>query len=111
MIEKIILDFLNLKLDVKVYLEIPNNPDEKYVIIEKTGSGESNHVKSATIAIQSYADSLYRAASLNEELKSTMEKAVELEQISKCKINSDYNYTDTSSKKYRYQAVYDITCF
>lgn len=31
--------------------------------------------------------------------------------ISKCTLNSDYNYTDTARKKYRYQAVYDIVYF
>ena len=28
--------------------------------------------------------------------------------IFKSSLNSDYNFTDTSTKKYRYQAVYDI---
>lgn len=28
--------------------------------------------------------------------------------ISKAKLNSDYNYTDTTTKSYRYQAVYDL---
>lgn len=111
MIEKVILDFLNLELEVNAYMEVPERQDEEFVTIEKTGSGERDYVESATIAIQSYADTLYRAAALNEEVKKAMQKAIELEQISKCKINSDYNYTDTSTKKHRYQAVYDIVCF
>ena len=40
-----------------------------------------------------------------------MEKIVEMDDISKCQLNSDYNYTDTTRKKYRYQAVYDMVHF
>ena len=38
-------------------------------------------------------------------------KIVEMDDISKCQLNSDYNYTDTTRKKYRYQAVYDMVHF
>ena len=41
-----------------VYLEIPDDAPEKYVTVEKTGSSETNHILSATFAIQSRADSI-----------------------------------------------------
>ena len=44
-------------------------------------------------------------------VKEAMEKIVEMDDISKCQLNSDYNYTDTTRKKYRYQAVYDMVHF
>ena len=44
-------------------------------------------------------------------MKAAMEKIIELDDISKCELNSDYNYTDTNRKKYRYQAVFDIVYF
>ena len=34
--------------------------------------------------------------------------AIALEQIVSVSLNSDYNYTDTTTKEYRYQAVFDI---
>jgi hypothetical protein len=52
--------------------------------------------------------SLCGAALLNEKVKEKMEKITELDDICKCDLNSDYNYTDTNRKKYRYQAVFDI---
>lgn len=61
------------------------------------------------IAIQSYADSMYEAAELNERVKTVMADAVALDDITKVDLNSDYNYTDTANKRYRYQAVFDIT--
>jgi len=99
---------LKLKMNLEVQMEDKKKHGE-YILIEKTGSGEENHIKKAVIAIQSFADSLYRAAEINEEVKKTMKEIVELEDISKCDLNTDYNYTDVARKKYRYQAVFDIT--
>lgn len=109
MIEAVIREYLEQALNVPVYLQIPNNPAAKYVSIERTGGGDSNFINSATFAIQSWADSLYEAANLNEQVKELMNNAVTLPMISASDLNSDYNYTDTTTKKYRYQAVYDLT--
>lgn len=109
MIEKIVLDYLDNALTVDVYMERPENPPAKYVIAEKTSSSRVNHIDSATFAIQSYADSLYEAAELNESVKTAMDEIVSLVSIADSSLNSDYNFTDTSNKKYRYQAVYNLT--
>ena len=106
MIEEKVREYLEDKLDIPVRMEEEPGLPEEYVLIEKTGSGKENHIASATLAIQSYSGSLYGAASLNERVKEAMEKIVEMDDISKCQLNSDYNYTDTTRKKYRYQAVY-----
>jgi hypothetical protein len=79
------------------------------VLIEKTGGGEENHIRHSTIAVKSIAESLYKAALLNEEVKDLMSSAISLDDIAKVELNSDYNFTDTSTKQYRYQAVFDIT--
>ena len=109
MIEKIILDYLNETLSVPAYMEIPKDAPTRFVVIEKTGSSLRNHIKDAIFAVQSYADSLYDAAVLNEELKQTMLSAVALDDIVSVRLNTDYNYTDSTTKQYRYQAVFEIT--
>ena len=111
MIEKIILDYLNKTLDVPVYMEAPADIVESYVIIEKTGSSETNHIKEATLAIQSVAPSLYKAACLNEAVKTAMDDSTALSSVARAKCNSDYNFTDTTTKSYRYQAVYDVVYY
>lgn len=111
MVEKTILNYLNAQLPdgVKAYMEHPEGADAgKMVIVEKTSSTESDLVVSSMIAIQSYAPSLYEAASLNETVKGIMRNAISLQAISSCHLNTDYNYTDTTTKRYRYQAVYDV---
>lgn len=108
MIEKIVLDYLSEKLNKPVYMETPSNPPTSYVLLEKTGSSRENHIDRATFAIQSYDESLYKTALLNDAVKRAMDDIIELDNISKSSLNSDYNYTDTTNKKYRYQAVYDL---
>lgn len=109
MIEEIIFNYLNKKLDVPVSFE--NKNIEKYVVIGKTGSGRKNFVNSATFFLQSYAASKYEAAHLNEKVKDAMNDLIELDEITYSQLNTDYDYTDTTKKKYRYQAIYDIGFF
>lgn len=107
MTELVLLNYLKSVLSVPVYMEKPAS-DSEFVLIEKTGSSESNHIYSVTFAIQSWSTSLYKAAELNEQVKEAMNKMPQIVDISKAKLNSDYNYTDTTTKSYRYQAVYDL---
>lgn len=108
-IEKIVLDYLNDVLSVPAYTEKPEEPPIRYVIIEKTGGSTENFINSATLALQSHAESLFLAAELNEEVINAMDNIIVLDDIAKSKYNTDYNFTDTSKKEYRYQAVYDLT--
>ena len=111
MIEKIVYDYLNsLDLNASAYTEIPKNVPSKFYLIEKTGSITADRITTSTVAIQSYAESLLDAISLNEDLKTAMlDGLISLETVSGVSLNSDYNYTDTTTKRYRYQAVFVIT--
>lgn len=108
MIEKIVLDYLTESLSVPAFMEYPLDNLESFVVIEKTGSRKTNHVNYVTIAVQSIAKSLEGAAILNEEVKETMESIVALDSIGSISLNSDYNFTNTQTKQYRYQSVYDL---
>lgn len=108
MIEKIVLNHLMEKMTVPVYMEEPEEPPEAYIIIEKTGSGGKDQLKTATLAIQSYGKSMEQAAQLNEDMKEAMEDIENQNPVSRAQLNSDYNFTDTNTKRYRYQAVYDF---
>lgn len=107
MIEEIVLRHLNSTLDVPVSLErVSTNPP--FVILEKTSTSRNNHITTSTFAIQSYGKSMYKAAELNEAVKAAMDALIEIDEVSASLLNSDYNYTDTTKKEYRYQCVYDI---
>lgn len=110
MIETTVLNHLMDTMDTSVvYMEVPEDPPTLFVVVEKTGGGKTNHVGHATFAIQSYGESLLAAALLNEQVKEAMESLTEEKNVSRCVLDTDYNYTDTETKRYRYQAVFDIT--
>lgn len=112
MIEKIIYDYLKDALDVPVYFELPEKKNVPFVVVEKTGSARDNYILEATIAIQSYADTLFNAAALNETVKDAILSGLyEQEEIGHVGLNSDYNFTDTALKTYRYQAVFNINYY
>lgn len=110
MIEKRILDYLNATLNYPAYMELPPTiPSGQFVVVEKTNGGMENLVKSATIVVQSYGDNLFQAAQLNNRVVGTMLAIIEADDnIGSCKLNSDYNFTNTAQKKYRYQAVFNL---
>lgn len=112
MIENTVRKYLLEKLSpIPVYMEKPESKPAKYVLIEKTGSGIENHIKSATLAIQSIAGRLIEAGELNEQVNYAMEQIITLPNISRAKLDTDYNFTNTATKEYRYQAVYDLTYY
>ena len=108
MIEEIVIKYLNEVLDVPAYMEMPEEKTVQFVLVEKIGSSIENHIQYATLAIQSYAGSMCEAAALNEEVKRAMDNIITRNSVFKSKLNSDYNFTDTTMEKYRYQAVYDL---
>ncbi len=111
MVELIVKMQLESVLDVPVLLEVPERMPDAFVLIEKTGSSATNFIQKATVAVQSWETSMYKAAQLNEKVKKAMDSLAELPEIAKAALNSDYNHTDTTTKRYRYQAVYDLTYY
>lgn len=103
-----LLQYLNEHLDVNAYAEAPKEITD-YVLIEQTGSRRSNHIITTTIAIQSYGESLLDAMILNGEVEMAMNEFVQLSNITKVELETDYNFTNTTTKQYRWQAVYNIT--
>ena len=112
MIEITIKQFLESKLSVPVLLEQPKDKASQFVVIERTGGAQKNKIPSAIFTIQSYGKTMQDAAELNELVKNWMldgnEGLVTENEVVSVNLNSDYNFTDTTTKQYRYQAVYDI---
>lgn len=108
--EKIVLDHLSDRLTVPVLME--SRPDlDTYVLIERVGGSERNFIRRASFAIQSYGSTLLEACELNEKVKAAMRSLIEWDEVTRCDLDSDYEYTDQTLKRYRYQAVYDLVLF
>lgn len=110
LIEATVISHLATELKTTdVYAERPANPPDEYYVIEKTSSGETNHVQRAMIAVRSISgSSLLRAAQMSKAAEKAMRTLINETGVSACRLNSAYNFTDTETKEYRYQAVFDI---
>jgi hypothetical protein len=111
MIEKLLLEHLNNELGIPCYMEKPEPITDEFIRIEKIGSANNNYIEMATFAVQSYGTSLLATAKLNSKVKKALKSFITNNQISAVKVLSDYNFTDTTKKLYRYQAVVNITYY
>ncbi len=114
MVENLIIEYLNNHEDIAfhVYGDTPRSPrdgDFCYYLVQKTGSTNRNHIHTAQVAIQSYGTSKAQASTMNENMVGVMFGIVANPSVSACRLNSDYDFTDTAKRRYRYQAVFDIT--
>ena len=108
MIEKVLLDYLNQTLDDPVYMHFPQNAPTRLYVLERTGGRRENQICYATFALQSYGGTLYDTAVMDLEGTKAMLNAYTLEAVSDVALNSSYNFTDTTRKRERYQAVFDV---
>ena len=107
-LEKKIIEYLSPLLSVPVVTETPEDDTASYVRIERVGRAVRNRVTTDSIAFQSYGATMLEAAELDEEVQGRMEGFLSLDEISSVTLQSNYNATDTSNLKYRYQCIYDI---
>lgn len=110
-IEEFVVLFLSGRLDAPVSGDIPSPLPERFVTVEQTASGWDDGIKSATLAVQSWAASRASAARLNRTVEEAMEEINAEDEISLCVCSTSYNFPDTARRRPRYQAVFEITHF
>lgn len=111
MIEKIVLNYLMEHIDFDVFMEVPENPPVNFIIVEKVNGGRSDLLKSATFAIRCYSGTLLGAAEMNEAVKTVMDQITELNDVGSCRFDRDYNFTDTGTKRHRYQSLFVLVYY
>lgn len=111
LIEQRVQQHLQKTLGLPVLFERLAVLPETFVLAERLGGGGSTGLCTARLALQSYAVSLLAAARLNERVKTALAGFAECGDICRCELQTDYNFTDPETKRYRYQAVYEITYY
>lgn len=110
--EEIVIGYLNeALLNIPVSGMVPSPMPAQFVTVEKTGSNEQNRITSATLAVQSWAESQCDAMTLNEAVKTAMRSLAALMKVSACRCSTDYNFTDTTTNRCRYQAVFEVVYY
>ena len=112
-IEILIQRHLEGKTVYPAFLEEPAKPQRppRYYIVARVGVSPENHIHRGRITVQSYAPSLVEAMALNRAAYDAMQSLPELSAVTAAGLVSDYNFTDTATNRYRWQAVYEISYY
>ena len=111
MIEMTVISYLSARLSCHVGAEIPAKRPDRFVVVEKMGGERENFIDTATISFKSYAPTMLAAMELSKAVRDAVESMTDLDEICCCEYGGDFNDTDTASKQYCYQAVYNITYY
>ena len=107
-VEEFYIQYLQEALALPVSGDVPPNMPERFVTLELTGSSADNHLYKPTLAVQSWAGSREASANLNDLVKNAMAESTKLPQVSRCQLETDYNFPDLERKHPRYQAIFQI---
>lgn len=112
MIEVTVKNAIETYTGIATYMEIPKNHPDTFAIIERVGGSQDEHISYAMISVQIYAPSMGYAAQACDTISQAMlYEAINEPDISSVALNAKYNATDTETKKYRYQAIFDIAFY
>lgn len=108
LIEEFVVQYLGQELTVPVSGAVPSPMPASFVTVERTGGSVRNKLCTATLAVQAWAESIDAAANLCAAVTEAMESILSEAEIARCSLNASYNFTDTSTMRCRYQAVFDL---
>ena len=109
-IEAAIISGLNDALTVGVYADVPESRPLSFVTVERTGGARDAYglIDRPTIAVQSWAETRYKASQLANEVDSAMHALVGSDGITSVVTNTITNFPSSDGVP-RYQGLYEIT--
>lgn len=111
MIEKTVIAYLKKKFPGEIVkAEVPKGMPDRFITVEKTGSQQIGvGLFQSTLAVQSWDTTRMKAAELSEKVCNAMRSMPDEEDEVTRSTGADYDFTDTATKRYRYQAVFTLT--
>lgn len=110
MFETIVKEYLDTAFaesGIPVYLEIPNDLPEKFIVFQRMDIGKENHIDAITLEFSAYADSKYDAALLDESLREAMDELHNTTDIT-CHLGGGNDNQDSVLKKYRFRSYFNL---
>lgn len=111
MIEVTVRGYLEQMLFIPVFMEFPEDPPDRFVVLRKGDTTRDNRLETAMFIPESYETSMMGAAKLNQLVKDAMDSLTDLDNVSAADLAADYPAFDEKNKRYRYQAVYNVTYY
>lgn len=113
-IEARVIAHLARHLPCAVAAEVPEDfPDSAaLVVVSRLGEQRTNHLRRARLAVQSYGATLLAAAALCEAAEQALvQLPAEDAGVTACRVETSYNFTDETTKRYRYQSVVHVSYY
>lgn len=108
MIEVALRDYLTDNIGVPVLMEHPKTSSKKFILLQLADGGQINHIDAATFFVNVYADSLYEAAELKEEVKTLLLDATSIPGITKSSLGQEQAATDSANHLYQYNLTFNF---
>lgn len=109
MIEVVLRQYLMDNLNnISVVMEYPKNPPRKFVLLQLSDGGQINHIDAATFFVTVYADSLYSAAELKEQVKDFLFNAITIPGITAATLGQEQAGTDSANHVYKYDLTFNF---
>lgn len=109
MIEATIRKYLEDNLDnIPVLMEFPKNPPKKFIVMQLADGGKVNHIDAATFFLTVYANSLYEAAEVNEDVIDLLNDAISIPGITKSMLGQNQSGTDSANHLYTYNLTFNF---
>ena len=111
MIEVLIKNYLNTKLNIPIGFETPKTKPSTYVIIQKLDGGRSNMVDYVTLEFVAISNNYLNAATTCRQVKKAMYDAVELSYIAGVKNGGESQGVRGTSSEYESSCIFNITYY
>lgn len=108
-IERTVAKRLMDSTGIQAVLEVPGERPEEFISVEMTGGSGSRFVRSAVLAVQSWAKTRKRAAEIARLVEQAVYDLVDEENIFGAIPTSTYRWPDPDSRKERYQTTVELT--
>lgn len=113
MIEETVINYLISQgiAEGAVYAEVPlKDIPDRYVLVQRSSGSITDYIRQFGIYTEARSRiSKLDAAQLHESVISTMMEIRDHTDLFRCNLNADYDAALTSTKEYRYQALWNIT--
>lgn len=108
LIEQTILEYLQEALETEdVYLEIPKERPEQFVVFRVIDRGLVNQINEVTVEFYSYAETKYQAAVLDDLVRNAMLNINSVESVS-CRFGGGNDDPDMNYKIPRYRCYFNL---
>lgn len=109
MIQETIIRHIEEKTGIKTAGELYKGAPAEIVIVTLVGADRENLIDTVQVRMDCYGESTAQAARNNLKVMQAMDSLPELETVSASDRMTYYPVADTTTKRYRWQSIYNVT--